>query len=262
MKFKRTTPILYSGDILQSLRYYTEILGFQSQWKWGEPPSFGGVNNQSVEIFFCLKGQGNPGTWVFLTVDDVDEFHDQFQARGAKILCPPENTTWGAREMLVEDPDGNKIRFVQFGLPKEKSIFKLPDNIKIVHRIPSSAEYQNLIVAVGWNTPIGFTESILSAPVFAVVAEDSNTGQAVGCGLILGDRASFYYIKDLMVHPSSQGQCIGTEMMKELVGWLERHAPAHSMAGLFTGENLGPFYNHFDFHPTFGMIRHFSGASQ
>jgi len=36
--------------------------------------------------------------------------HEQFKARGVGIRLPPTNRPW-AREMQVEDPDGNILRF-------------------------------------------------------------------------------------------------------------------------------------------------------
>ena len=111
MKFEKNVPILYSSDIAKSLAYYIDVLGFENKWGWEDPPTFGGVSKDCVEIFFCEKGQGSPGTWLSVFVDNVDEYYELIKAKGAKILCPPETMDWNVREMLVEDPDGHKIRF-------------------------------------------------------------------------------------------------------------------------------------------------------
>ena len=44
-------------------------------------------------------------------------------------------------------------------------------------------------------------------------------------------------------------------LMKELTVWLDSNAPQNAYVGLFTGENLAPFYKQFDFAPVFGMRR-------
>jgi catechol 2,3-dioxygenase-like lactoylglutathione lyase family enzyme len=111
MVFHNIVPILYSSDVVKSIQYYTEVLGFQGKWEWGTPPTFGGVSLQGIEIFFCEKGQGNPGTWLSIFVDNADEYYETIKARGAKIITPPTTYEWGVHEMLVEDPDGHKIRF-------------------------------------------------------------------------------------------------------------------------------------------------------
>ncbi|MGZ8542069.1 MAG: glyoxalase superfamily protein [Chitinophagaceae bacterium] len=111
MKFDKATPILYSADVAASLAFYTGVLEFERKWGWEEPPTFGGVSKDCVEVFFCEKGQGSPGTWLSVFVDNVDEYYERIKAKGAKILCPPGDMEWNVREMLVEDPDGHKIRF-------------------------------------------------------------------------------------------------------------------------------------------------------
>lgn len=113
MKFEKSNPILYSKDVVKSLAYYTDVLGFEDSWKWGEPTDFGGISKDGVEIFFCLNGQGSPGTWLAIIVEDVDAYYNIIKDKGAKILSAPESMEWNMREMLVEDPDGHKIRFSQ-----------------------------------------------------------------------------------------------------------------------------------------------------
>ena len=103
MAFESIVPILYSEDVSRSLTYYIEKLAFDEQWEW--------VSKDGVRIFFCLRGQGNPGTWIAVNVDNVDEYYAIIKARGAKILSPPNDMEWFMREMLVEDPDGHIIRF-------------------------------------------------------------------------------------------------------------------------------------------------------
>lgn len=111
MKFQSLIPILYSSNMQQSFAYYTEQLGFEKKWEWGNPVDFGCVGKDEVEIFFCLKDLGNPGTWLCLNVDNVDEYYEDIKARGANIVTPPKDMEWNMREMVVKDPDGHCIRF-------------------------------------------------------------------------------------------------------------------------------------------------------
>lgn len=257
MIFKHAVPILYSSDVRRSVQHYTEVFGFESKWEWDDPPTFGGVSKNSVEIFFCKDGQGNPGTWLSVMVDNVDELHERISAREGKILCKPENMEWGLREMVVEDPDGHKIRFGQ-NAPRtrdgESGTF--PDNLRITERIPTITEYQNLVAAVGWEKKsVLITEKVLAAPIYSAVAEDIVTGEAVGCVLLLGDDVSFYYVKDMMVDPKYQNNKVGTALMHVLTNYIEKRAPHFALVGLYTGENLAGFYRQFGFAPGFGMTR-------
>ena len=257
MIFKHAVPILYSSDVKRSLRFYTEVLGFESKWEWDDPPTFGGVSKNSVEIFFCKEGQGHPGTWLSIMIDNVDELFERITEKEGKIISAPENMEWGLREMVVEDPDGHRIRSGQNAPPRDREKSDLfPENLQITERTPSLQEFQKLTSAVGWgNQPDVIAEKVLSAPIYSVVAEEKTTGEAVACVLLLSDHASFYYIKDMMVNPAYQHKHVGAKLMTTLTKYIEEHAPHHALVGLYTGENLAPFYRQFGFVPAYGMIR-------
>lgn len=111
MTFEKSNPILYSKDVKASQKFYREVLAFDDSWEWGDPTDFGGVVKDGVEIFFCLNGQGSPGTWLAIVLDDVDAYYETIKARGAHILSPPTTMEWNMREMIVKDPDGHVLRF-------------------------------------------------------------------------------------------------------------------------------------------------------
>jgi predicted enzyme related to lactoylglutathione lyase len=106
--FEHADPILSVGDMTRSLQYYVDILGF-SNATWGSD-DFTCVTRDGANIYLCEGDQGNPGTWVWIGVDDVDALYEEYKASGARILRPPENFPW-AREMKVGDPDGHVLRF-------------------------------------------------------------------------------------------------------------------------------------------------------
>jgi uncharacterized glyoxalase superfamily protein PhnB len=65
-------------------------------------------------------GDGVPGGIATFVVDDIDRLHAEFLERGVTIDVAPTDQSWGIREMYVQDPDGNSIRFRQgrSGLPE------------------------------------------------------------------------------------------------------------------------------------------------
>jgi hypothetical protein len=92
----------------RSVRYYVDVLGF-SQAPWGTS-DFTSVNRDAAGIYLCRGGQGRPGTWVWVGVEDVQTLFEEYVERGATIRHPPRNYPW-AHEMKVEDPDGHVLRF-------------------------------------------------------------------------------------------------------------------------------------------------------
>jgi len=236
MIFKTVVPILYSRDVAASIAYYTGVLGFQNQWMVGDPPDFGSVNSDSVELFFCREGQGNPGTWMSIMVDAVDEYFEKIIRKGAKTFGPPETMEWGVREFLVEDPDGHMIRFGQSVPPAGKGGGgAVPADFRIRDVKPDNP-----------------------AIVYSVVAEDAATNDPIGGAHLIGDNKGFFYVKDVYVHPDRQGRGIGTALMRAMTDWLEANAPGKASVWLHTAEQLMPWYKQFGFIPVGGMARFFN----
>lgn len=107
-RFERADPILSVADMSTSLRYYVDVLGFENA-DWGSS-EFTCVTRDNASIYLSQGGQGGPGTWVWIGVEDVDVLYAEYTTSGATIRHPPRNYPW-AYEMKVEDPDGHVLRF-------------------------------------------------------------------------------------------------------------------------------------------------------
>ena len=109
-RFQAAVPIFNVKNVPGSIAYYVERLGFQKEWDWGTPATFACVRRDDVRIFLCQDGQGGPGMWISVFVDDVDALYDEYKTKGAIIRQGPTNLPWGVREMNVEDLDGHRLR--------------------------------------------------------------------------------------------------------------------------------------------------------
>lgn len=107
-KFERTVPILRVSDMAESVRFYTEVLGFTNA-DWGSE-HFTGVSRDEATIFLCRGSQGQPGTWSWVGVEDVSTLYEEYIQSGVPLRHPPRNYPW-ALEIHVEDPDGHMLRF-------------------------------------------------------------------------------------------------------------------------------------------------------
>ena len=45
-------PILAVADVVQTVNYWHEVIGFPEKWTWGEPPNYGGVSWHGVSVQF------------------------------------------------------------------------------------------------------------------------------------------------------------------------------------------------------------------
>ncbi len=117
--FHSVIPVLRVNDIDVSLDYYIRVLGFEQDWRDDDGSSFASVSRGRCHLFLTVSDQGNPGSWMWIGVSDVDALHEELLGRGARVRHPPTNYPWGSRELHVEDPDGNELRFGSENKPGE-----------------------------------------------------------------------------------------------------------------------------------------------
>lgn len=106
--FGRSTPILRVSDMGRSVAYYTDVLGFRQNW--GDS-IFAELSRGETNIMLAHGDQGRGKAWLYVGVNDVDALRDEIAPKGGVIRQGPSNYPWGARELHVEDLDGNVLRF-------------------------------------------------------------------------------------------------------------------------------------------------------
>jgi uncharacterized glyoxalase superfamily protein PhnB len=89
---------------------------------WGDPPQFCISKRDELEIMLNQVDSGDvihpnsnyDGRFsVYFTVEEVDALFDELRAKGADIVCEPEDQVYGMREFQVRDPDGHLLAFGQ-----------------------------------------------------------------------------------------------------------------------------------------------------
>jgi uncharacterized glyoxalase superfamily protein PhnB len=118
-------PIFLVTDVVKTAEWYRDVLGFQFDRFWGEPPCFCMVRRDNVEVF--LKGPECPGETVtirtnrqhkgiwdaYINVSNADKLYAELKARGATIIREPEDQVYMQREFEVEDINGYGLCFAQ-----------------------------------------------------------------------------------------------------------------------------------------------------
>jgi uncharacterized glyoxalase superfamily protein PhnB len=111
-RMEHPVPIFAVTDVPKALDYYVDKLGFEVDFTWDDPPTFAAVARDQVRIFLSsATDSGQPtGAWISVFLPDVDALHREYAERGALVVTPPADYSWGVREMRVQDPDGNVMR--------------------------------------------------------------------------------------------------------------------------------------------------------
>jgi catechol 2,3-dioxygenase-like lactoylglutathione lyase family enzyme len=110
------TPQLRTTDIDASIRFYTEKVGLELEFRYadfyaGIRSSGGGFHLKRVDapdpsVEFVNEG-GH--LHLYLGVDDVDAFGERLRASGVKLVQPPCDTAWSTRELVFNDDQGHTI---------------------------------------------------------------------------------------------------------------------------------------------------------
>ena len=106
--FGGVNPILRVRSLPVSIDYYVNVLEFKLDWH--QPRIIASVSRGRCGILLCEGDQGNPGTWVWIGVGDIERLFEDYTSRGARVRHPPTNYPW-AYEMQIEDPDEHVLRF-------------------------------------------------------------------------------------------------------------------------------------------------------
>ena len=122
-KVQGVSPCFVVRDVFSTAEYYRDVLGFDFDTFFGNPPSFviarrdgtpvmlkqidGAVRQQS-------SGQAPDFLDAYFWVDDLDALVNELHARGADIVVDPtDRPIYQGRDLYVRDCDGRVLCFGQ-----------------------------------------------------------------------------------------------------------------------------------------------------
>ncbi|WP_426802501.1 bleomycin resistance protein [Xanthomonas campestris] len=115
MVTQTVTPVLRVTSASASFPFYVQGLGFTVDWEYRHEPDFpvfAQLTRGDQTIFLTEHADDcQVGGAVYFAVPDVDECNQAFQAAELVQSGAPHNTAWKTREILVTDPDGNRLTF-------------------------------------------------------------------------------------------------------------------------------------------------------
>jgi len=115
-------PVLLVSDILASVSYWTDKIGFTANL-WGEPADFAILRRDGVALMLSEKPVGHDivpnwkikdNLWdAYFWVDDAKAIYDELVASGADIDYHLDHKAYGVLEFGIQDLDGHDIAFGQ-----------------------------------------------------------------------------------------------------------------------------------------------------
>lgn len=99
----------------RSIAFYVEKLGFKIEWRHTlgpDYPVFAHLTRQGQNIFLTEHtGDCQVGGAVYFVVSDAAQCYAEFEQQCIVATNRLATTPWGTKEFLVEDTDGNRLRF-------------------------------------------------------------------------------------------------------------------------------------------------------
>jgi catechol 2,3-dioxygenase-like lactoylglutathione lyase family enzyme len=115
-------PELFVADIKASLDFFTQKLGFSIAFTYGEPPFYAQVKGDGAQLNLkCVDSPViNPelrdrdellSAAMTGTADEIKQLFLEFRSANVAFFQPLKKQTWGARNFIIKDPDGNLLLF-------------------------------------------------------------------------------------------------------------------------------------------------------
>ena len=111
MKPVSIIPVFHVSDIEASVCFYTDVLGFGQAFRYG---TYVGLQIGKSEIHLCPPGDDDSrigGGNAYIICDEVDEYFRKIKAAGARPVSEPADRTYGMRDFVIHDSDGNQLSF-------------------------------------------------------------------------------------------------------------------------------------------------------
>jgi catechol 2,3-dioxygenase-like lactoylglutathione lyase family enzyme len=117
MQLSSAIPIFRIFSVEKAKEFYVDFLGFSVEWEHRFEhgfPLYAQIRRSGMMLHLTEHyGDATPGSAAIVVVDDVDALHTELQAKDYAYAKPGvESLPWG-RELVVSDPFGNRIRFLE-----------------------------------------------------------------------------------------------------------------------------------------------------
>jgi catechol 2,3-dioxygenase-like lactoylglutathione lyase family enzyme len=120
MKVQTAVPVIATSDVIETARYFEEVLGFERLWVWGDPPDYAGLKAGAAHLYINYDpdlaeaiGEDGLAPEIFLWVDDIESVYARHRDNGAEVIEELTEKPWRAKQYVVLEPNGYRIKIAQ-----------------------------------------------------------------------------------------------------------------------------------------------------
>ena len=107
-------PTFVVSNMKSALAFYEGVLGFETLYLHGEPPTYAVLKQGAAHIHLFPKHleHQQPGySNCYIQVTGVDHLYQGLQTLGVPIVHELQEQEYGMKDFVIQDPDGNHIGF-------------------------------------------------------------------------------------------------------------------------------------------------------
>jgi uncharacterized glyoxalase superfamily protein PhnB len=116
---KSVAPQIVVENVVATAEYYRDVLGFEINGFWADPPVYAIVSRGGVEIHFGKSeknGSSNSlvrsGSFdLYVWVDDIEGLHEELMSASANVVEGPVKRVYESTEVVVKDLNGYVLVF-------------------------------------------------------------------------------------------------------------------------------------------------------
>jgi uncharacterized glyoxalase superfamily protein PhnB len=116
---KSVAPQIIVEDVVATAEYYRDVLGFEINGFWADPPVYAIVSRGGVEIHFGKSEKSGSSNSVvrsgsfdlYVWVDDIEGLHKELMSASANVVEGPVKRVYESTEVVVKDLNGYVLVF-------------------------------------------------------------------------------------------------------------------------------------------------------
>jgi uncharacterized glyoxalase superfamily protein PhnB len=117
-------PVFLVDDVVMTVEFYRDAMGFDVDFVYGEPPIYASVSRNDAIFNFTKSepagrrnsvasaGTGN-GVDAYVVVSDIDDVYEELKGHGVSIVAEIESHDYGMREFQIEDCNRYRIAIAE-----------------------------------------------------------------------------------------------------------------------------------------------------
>lgn len=124
-RFLRCASVLPVDNLVETIQFYREKLGFETSLTYGNPPHYAIVRRgEGASVHLSEREDSTESIHpcsLYIFVTHVDAVYAEYNAKGLRIFAPPEDTQYGMREFELSDLNGHFLTFGQSSATEPES---------------------------------------------------------------------------------------------------------------------------------------------